>query len=131
VRKRYLEDGNVFFKKLIPRDDVLDVREELAFELFHNVFRSGEVTFSIYSPHFASLGYLKPGTSPRDGIWNPASSKSDLRGIGSPNMTSKDTAMNSLVGAHTAPKCLGLLTHPTLLDMIRKFMDWHQEILLK
>jgi phytanoyl-CoA hydroxylase len=28
MRKRYLEDGYVFLKSLIPRDDVLDVREE-------------------------------------------------------------------------------------------------------
>lgn len=28
MRKRYIEDGYVFLKKLIPRDDVLDVRKE-------------------------------------------------------------------------------------------------------
>jgi phytanoyl-CoA hydroxylase len=28
MRKRYLDDGYVFLKKLIPRNDVLDVREE-------------------------------------------------------------------------------------------------------
>jgi phytanoyl-CoA hydroxylase len=28
TRKRYLEDGYVFLKNFIPRDDVLDVREE-------------------------------------------------------------------------------------------------------
>jgi phytanoyl-CoA hydroxylase len=39
--------------------------------------------------------------------------------------------MNSLIEAHTAPKYLELLNHPTLRDMIRKSMDWDQEILLK
>ena len=28
MRRRYQEEGYVFVKKLIPRDDVLDVREE-------------------------------------------------------------------------------------------------------
>jgi phytanoyl-CoA hydroxylase len=28
MRKRYLEDGYVFLKKLIPSDEILDVREE-------------------------------------------------------------------------------------------------------
>lgn len=46
-------------------------------------------------------------------------------------MTNKDIAMNSLIEAHTAPKYLELLNHPTLRDMIRRFMDWDQEILLK
>jgi phytanoyl-CoA hydroxylase len=30
MKERYLEDGYVFLKSLIPRDDVLDVREEYA-----------------------------------------------------------------------------------------------------
>jgi phytanoyl-CoA hydroxylase len=46
-------------------------------------------------------------------------------------MTSKDTAINSLIEAHTAPKYLELLNHPTLRDMIRRFMAWDQEILLR
>jgi phytanoyl-CoA hydroxylase len=46
-------------------------------------------------------------------------------------MTSEDVAIRTLVKAHTAPKYLELLNHPTLRDMIRKFMGWDQEILLK
>lgn len=36
MRKRYLEDGYVFIKKLIPRDDVVDVREESVVQLSEN-----------------------------------------------------------------------------------------------
>jgi phytanoyl-CoA hydroxylase len=46
-------------------------------------------------------------------------------------MTSKDTAMNSLIKAHIAPKYLGLLKHPILMDMIQRFMDWDRVVLLK
>lgn len=50
VRRRYQEDGYVFLKGLIPREDVLRAREEY---------------FKLLSPS----GVLKPGTEPVEGIF--------------------------------------------------------------
>lgn len=63
LRRRYDEDGYVFVKGLLPREDVLKARAEY---------------FSMLAPS----GVLKPGTEPVDGIFDSAKDAADFPGIG-------------------------------------------------
>src|SRR3954449_8284560 len=63
LRKRYDEDGYLFLKQVLPRQDVLDARES-------------------YFSSLQSTGVLKPGTKPVMGIFDPAKSHLDYPGIG-------------------------------------------------
>ncbi|KAF1961202.1 phytanoyl-CoA hydroxylase [Byssothecium circinans] len=63
LRRRYNEDGYVFLKGLLPREDVLKAREE-------------------YFKMLAPTGVLKPGTEPVEGIFDDAQDKANYPGIG-------------------------------------------------
>lgn len=63
VRRRYNEDGYVFLKGLLPRDDVLKAREE-------------------YFKLLAPSGVLAPNTLPVDGIFDATKDPLDFPGIG-------------------------------------------------
>lgn len=63
LRKRYEEDGYLFLKQLLPREDVLSTRNH-------------------YFTPLQSTGVLKPGTNPVEGIFDPAKSHEEYPGIG-------------------------------------------------
>lgn len=63
LRKSYDENGYLFLKGLLPRDDVLKCRENY---------------FKLLSPS----GVLKPGTKPVEGIFDDAKDKANYPGIG-------------------------------------------------
>lgn len=63
VRRRLKEDGYVFLKGLLPREDVLKTREQ-------------------YFEYLAPTGSLKPDFRPVDGTFDLSKNKTDFPGIG-------------------------------------------------
>ncbi|KAL8689959.1 MAG: hypothetical protein Q9218_004491 [Villophora microphyllina] len=108
MRKRFKEDGYVWVKNVIPREDVYDMREH-------------------YFSQFAHTGMLAPHTSPREGIFNPSSNPTAYEGIGG---VPKESTANLLDTAHASPTYRTFLDHPSLRAFIRHFTGWHQERIL-
>lgn len=125
ARLRFKEDGYLFVKGLIPRQDVLKAREEY---------------FKLLSPS----GVLKPGTNPVDGIFDQTQDKLDFPGIGAgfadangrptgphPEVASKfiDLALK----AHTEPWYKEVFcNHPDLLAYISRLTGWgHDTIAIR
>lgn len=100
LRRRYDEDGYVFLKGLLPRDEVLKVREEY---------------FKMLEPS----GVLKPGTTPVEGIFDPAKNKDDYPGIGAGAVGG-----NGKPGAETADKFVDLALQA-------HYADWYKETFCK
>ncbi|KAJ6157051.1 hypothetical protein N7497_005936 [Penicillium chrysogenum] len=63
LRKRYDEDGYLLLKGVLPREDVLAARDA-------------------YFSSLESTGVLKPGTTPVEGVFDPAKDHLDYPGIG-------------------------------------------------
>lgn len=63
VRRRLKEDGYIFLKGLLPREDALKTREQ-------------------YFEYLAPTGSLKPGFRPVNGIFDLSKNKTDFPGIG-------------------------------------------------
>jgi phytanoyl-CoA hydroxylase len=72
-------------------------------------------------------GILKPGTSPRNGIFNDALNPLDYQGIG--GAPTNDTPQK-LLSAHTTPEYLSFLRHPALRTFVRRLMAWDHDLLL-
>ncbi|KAF2006256.1 hypothetical protein P154DRAFT_517909 [Amniculicola lignicola CBS 123094] len=114
LRKRYHEDGYLFLKGLLPREDVLRAREQ-------------------YFGMLAPSGVLKPGTTPVEGIFDSTKDKADFPGIGAGGSPG-----NGRPGASTAEKFVDLALeahyadwyaedfckHPALKDMIARLSGW-------
>lgn len=114
LRHRYKEDGYVFMKGLLPREDVLKAREEY---------------FKMLSPS----GVLKPGTQPVDGIFDPEKDAADYPGIGA-----GAAGNNGRPGAATAEKFVDLALdahyavwykeklckHPIVKDFVARLTKW-------
>jgi phytanoyl-CoA hydroxylase len=114
LRRRYSEDGYVFLKGLLPREDVLKARQA-------------------YFEGLAPSGVLKPDTAPVEGIFNPTNDKADFPGIGA-----GAAAGNGKPGGETAEKFVDLALaahyaewyketfckHPVLKDMIARLTGW-------
>ncbi|KAL8825056.1 MAG: hypothetical protein Q9191_004643 [Dirinaria sp. TL-2023a] len=109
MRRRYKEDGYVWIKNLMPREDVYDMREH-------------------YFTHMSPTGLLLPNTSPRDGIFNSALDPLAHQGVGG---TPEQSALELIDAAHATPVYRKFLTHPDLRGFVREFMGWEQEVLLK
>jgi phytanoyl-CoA hydroxylase len=119
IRRRYNEDGYVFLKGLLPKEDVLKAREEY---------------FKMLSPS----GVLKPGTQPVDGIFDTDKDAADFPGIGAGAAGS-----NGRPGAETAEKFVDLALeahyahwyketfckHPVLRDFIARMTGWGEDTL--
>jgi hypothetical protein len=119
LRRRYNEDGYVFLKGLLPREDVLEAREQY---------------FKMLEPS----GVLKPGTTPVEGIFDPAKDKADYPGIGAGAADG-----NGKPGADTAAKFVDLALeahyadwykekfckHPVLRDTIARISGWGEHTL--
>ena len=117
VRRRYKEDGYVFIKGLIPRQDVLKARQEY---------------FSMLAPS----GVLKPGTEPVDGIFDPTNDPLDFPGIGAggadsngrpcgPHPEIAETFVGLALKAHTETWYKETFCkHPALQNYIAKMTGW-------
>lgn len=119
LRKRYDEDGYLFLKQILPRENVLAARES-------------------YFSSLESTGVLKPGTKPVEGVFDPAKSHEDYPGIGAGH-----TGGNGRPGGDRAAAFVDLALdahyqdwyaekfckHPALYDFVSKFTDWGKNTL--
>lgn len=112
MHNRFAQDGYLFVKGVMPREDVLDMREA-------------------YFQHMSLTGILKPGTSPRDGIFNDAEDATLHGGVGPTDLPDDQTHVKSLVSAHILPAYEAFVEHPKLRSFVRTFMGWKEEVLLK
>lgn len=121
LRKKFDEDGYLFLKSLLPRDDVLEARAN-------------------YFDAMASTGVLEPGTKPVEGIFNKSADPADYPNIGAGaakngrlGSTSKATEWEDLaVKAHTDEWYVGstdgtvrgFAHHPAVRDFVARFTGW-------
>ena len=112
MRRRFEEDGYIFVKNVMPREDVLDMREA-------------------YFRHLTPTGILKPGTSPRDGIFNEGEDPVAHNGVGGTDLPEDIMRVQKLTEAHTMPFYLRFLEHEKLREFIRTFMGWQNDVLIK
>ncbi|KAL9604156.1 MAG: hypothetical protein Q9219_000744 [cf. Caloplaca sp. 3 TL-2023] len=108
MRQRFQEDGYIWVKNVIPRQDVFDMREH-------------------YFSQFSHTGMLHPEASPREGIFNPSSDPNLHEGIGG---LPEDATNQLLNAAHADPIYRTFLAHPSLRSFIRRFMEWKQEVIV-
>ncbi|KAL5363942.1 hypothetical protein BJX96DRAFT_178526 [Aspergillus floccosus] len=111
MRRRLQEDGYLFVKGLIPREDVLDARE--------NYFKA-----------YADTSLLAPNTSPRDGIFNPASHADLHKGIGGNGLPADPVEAQILIDTHKDPQYRAFVEHPVLTKFIRDLMGWKEHVIL-
>ncbi|KAI8243104.1 2-heptyl-3-hydroxy-4(1H)-quinolone synthase [Colletotrichum sp. SAR 10_96] len=123
LRDRYHTRGYLLVKGLLPRQDVLAARES----------------------YFASLspsGILKPGTAPKEGIFDPEANPSNYPGIGAGAKRTTATApgsqdkrgmfMDAALKAHTDEwycgstdgRVRGFCNHPALKAFVAHFTGW-------
>ena len=112
MRRRFEEDGYIWVKNVMPREDVLDMREA-------------------YFTHLAPTGILKPGTSPRDGIFDDREDPVVHNGVGGTDLPEDKERVKKLEEVHTIPFYLAFLEHPKLREFIRTFMGWEGDVLIK
>jgi phytanoyl-CoA hydroxylase len=112
MRKRFDDDGYLYIKGLIPREDVLDVRQK-------------------YFEHLQPTGILKPGTSPRDGIFDSTQDPVMHNGVGGRDLPDDVERQRLLTTAHILPVYLEFLEHPDFRGFIRQFMGWKNDVILK
>ncbi|CAL5866347.1 uncharacterized protein PFLUO_LOCUS555 [Penicillium psychrofluorescens] len=111
MRERLKQDGYLFVKGLLPREDVLDAREH-------------------YFNQYSSTSLLEPGTSPRDGIFNKSSRPDAHKGIGGEGLPADAAEEKILIDAHKEPEYRAFIEHPALTKFIREFMGWKEHRLL-
>ena len=114
LRKRYDEDGYLFVKGLIPREDVLECRRK-------------------YFEMMAPTGVLEEGTAPVEGIFNSKKSQEEYPGIGAGNEDK-----NGRPGGEKAAQFVDLAieahhkdwyaekfcAHPALHNFVGKLTGW-------
>jgi len=108
MKRRYHEDGYIWIKSVLPSSDVYDFRQA-------------------YFEHMESTGLLKGGTSPRDGIFNPALDPSRHQGTGAMPEQSAEPMLNAI---HADDKYRAFLAHPYLRAMVRELTGWENEVIL-
>lgn len=113
LRRRFKENGYLFLKGLLPREDVLKARRAY---------------FSFLQPS----GVLKPGSDPVDGIFDSTRDVTEFPGIGVGRLEdmapeSKEFVMRAL-SAHSQPwYAKDLCKHPVLLGFMAQFTGWGTE----
>lgn len=119
LRKRYEEDGYLFLKQILPRQDVLEAR-------------------NAYFSSLEKTGILKPGSKPVEGIFDPAKSHLEYPGIGAGHVDGNgrpggdkaaqfvDLALDAHYQEWYAEK---FCNHPALYDFVSKFSDWGKNTL--
>ncbi|KAF2128822.1 hypothetical protein P153DRAFT_403715 [Dothidotthia symphoricarpi CBS 119687] len=119
LRRRYNEDGYVFLKGLLPREDVLKAREQ-------------------YFAMLAPTGVLKPGTQPVEGIFDPEKDAADFPGFGAgaagsngrPGPSTAEMFVDLALKAHYADWYKEKFAkHPVLKDFIAKISGWDEHTL--
>ncbi|KAI8671895.1 hypothetical protein NCS57_00666000 [Fusarium keratoplasticum] len=120
IRRRYKEDGYVFLKGILPREDVVKVRQK-------------------YFEMLAPTGVLAPGSKPVDGIFNTSQDRLNFPGIGAGTANSTDaeghvTGPNPKVARLFGDLAMqahhedwykeDLCQHPALQDFIAKMTGW-------
>ena len=120
IQRRYKEDGYVFVKGLVPREDILTARRKY-FELL------------------APTNVLKPGTKPVEGIFDTAQDKLNFPGIGAGvangtdehgRTTGPNPELAGLFGdlalqAHSEDWYKeDLCRHPAIQDFVAKMTGW-------
>ena len=132
MRARYERDGYIWIKNLIPREDVLDMREQYdppPARLFdHHCISRGMITKLSYFTQFYHTGMLLPKTSPRDGIFNRSNDPIAHQGIGA---APEAQTLELLDAVHATSTYREFLAHPALREFVRNFMSWKQEILVE
>ncbi|CAD6588646.1 MAG: hypothetical protein ASARMPRED_003676 [Alectoria sarmentosa] len=108
MRARYEREGYLWVKNVIPREDVLDMREH-------------------YFQQLSPTGILLPSTSPRDGIFDPTNDPLLHQGLGG---APEQASLELLNRAHATPTYRDFLTHPALRGFVRDFMNWSKEVLV-
>jgi phytanoyl-CoA hydroxylase len=111
IRRRLFADEYVFVKGLIPRNDVLGLRQH-------------------YFSQFESSTLLQPGSAAVDGIYNSGEDPALHNGIGGGEPTAVDE-LQRLVDAHVQTPYLEFVAHPKLRGMVRDLMQWDEEVLVK
>ncbi|KAF2720601.1 hypothetical protein K431DRAFT_90250 [Polychaeton citri CBS 116435] len=112
MRRRFETDGYVFVKNVMPRGDVYNMREA-------------------YFSHLQHTGILKPGSSPRDGIFDSTQDPVAHNGVGGRDLPEAATRVEALTSAHAHPLYLAFLEHPKLRQFVREFMGWKKDVLVK
>lgn len=110
IRNRLEADGYVFVKGLIPKEDVLAMREHF---------------FSQYE----GTGLLQQGTQFVDGIYNSDEDPLTHGGIG--GTLSEGEERDRLTAAHKAAPYRRFIEHPNLRKMVRDIMQWDKEVMLE
>ncbi|KAF5679450.1 phytanoyl hydroxylase [Fusarium heterosporum] len=119
--QRYITNGYLLVKGLLPREDVLAAREQ-------------------YFKSMSPSGVLKPGTEPVEGIFDDSADPADYPGIGAgsgnnskPGETNKsEIFVNAALKAHTEPwysgsddgSVQGFCNHPALKDFVARLTGW-------
>ncbi|OBT61627.1 hypothetical protein VE03_08862 [Pseudogymnoascus sp. 23342-1-I1] len=112
IRKRLKEDGYIFMKGLIPREDVLNLRKH-------------------YFQHWGETALLEPGTSPQDGIFNTSENPLHHGGIGAGDLPLSAKEVETLISSHHLANYLQFLENVPLRQMVRDIMGWEKEVLLR
>ncbi|KAI4602814.1 hypothetical protein KJ359_008033 [Pestalotiopsis sp. 9143b] len=125
LRERYAEDGYVFLKGLLPREDVISARGS-------------------YFRRLQPCGVLQPGADPRDGIFNAsggAGAAAEYPGVGvsagsaAPASANEKLFTELALKAHTDAWYIGsgekhgLVNHPALLGFVAGFTGWGADTL--
>ncbi|KAK6220860.1 hypothetical protein LQW54_001779 [Pestalotiopsis sp. IQ-011] len=126
LRERYAEDGYVFLKGLLPREDVVSARGS-------------------YFRRLQPCGVVQPGTDPRDGIFNAsagAGAAAEYPGVGvsagsaAPASANEKLFTELALKAHTdawyvgSGEKYGLVNHPALLlGFVAGFTGWAADTL--
>lgn len=113
LRSRLSEDGYLFLKGLLPRQDVLKAREN-------------------YFNFLAPCGVLKEGSLPVAGIFDSAKDVAEFPGVGvgrvdsavTPEQKSKDFVTLALDAHGQEWYVQDLCRHPVLLDFMTRFTGW-------
>jgi len=111
MRQRLEEDEYLYVKGLIPRSDVLKMREH-------------------YFSQYAGTSLLKDGAPLVDGIYNSGDEPSLHAGIGAGDPSQQDE-LRRLTEAHKTEDYLNFVDHPALRKMVRDLMRWDEEVLLR
>jgi phytanoyl-CoA hydroxylase len=86
---------------------------------------------SSYFQSYGPSGILKPGSDPRDGIFNVDEDPMQHGGIGAGELPPTDLKVTLMMNSHTRPECLRFLEHADLRIFVRDIMRWDKEVLLQ
>lgn len=109
LRKRYNEDGYLFLKQLLPREDVLKARQK-------------------YFQRLTDTGILQEDTSPMEGIFNSRKSPEDFPGFGSgtpgKGEYAEEFVMRALDAHYEDWYTQDFCKHPVLHQFVANFTGW-------